>query len=292
MTAPVSEAVPPTYRGRFAPSPTGPLHMGSLYTALASFLDARHHLGSWQLRIDDIDPPRAVIGSVERILAGLEAHGLLWDGEVVYQSQSADAFERAIKQLGQSGRLFRCRCTRADLKKTGSCGQVCVTQQHTDDAPHSLRVSVDRSLLTDFDDSFLGPQTITVETLPEDFIVKRRDGLFAYQLAAAVNDAQPNFTHIVRGEDLLDSTHRQRWLHAILGLSSPQYAHVALLHGTDGHKLSKQNGAPEVNLSQTANNLRQCLKLLQQAPPPASAQNPQAILDYATANWAPPLHLI
>jgi glutamyl-Q tRNA(Asp) synthetase len=153
-------------------------------------------------------------------------------------------------------------------------------------------VSVDRSLLTDFDDSFLGPQTITVETLPEDFIVKRRDGLFAYQLAAAVNDAQPNFTHIVRGEDLLDSTHRQRWLHAILGLSSPQYAHVALLHGTDGNKLSKQNGAPEVNLSQTADNLRQCLMLLRQAPPPASARNPQAILEYATTNWAPPLHLI
>jgi len=153
-------------------------------------------------------------------------------------------------------------------------------------------VSVDRSLLTDFDDSFLGPQTITVETLPEDFIVKRRDGLFAYQLAAAVDDAQPNFTHIVRGEDLLDSTHRQRWLHAILGLSSPQYAHVALLHGTDGHKLSKQNGAPEVNLGQTVDNLRQCLMLLQHAPPPASARNPQAILEYATANWAPPLHLI
>jgi len=151
-------------------------------------------------------------------------------------------------------------------------------------------VSVDRSLLTDFDDSFLGPQTITVEALPEDFIVKRRDGLFAYQLAAAVDDAQPNFTHIVRGEDLLDSTHRQRWLHAILGLSSPQYAHVALLHGTDGHKLSKQNGAPEVILGQAADNLRQCLIQLRQTPPPASARNPDAILEHAISNWAPPLH--
>ncbi len=266
--------------------------MGSLYTALASFLDARHHLGSWQLRIDDIDPPRAVAGSVERILASLRAHGLLWDGEVVYQSQSADAFERALAQLGQSGRLFRCRCTRADLEKTGTCGQVCVSQQHADTAPHSLRVSVDRSLLADLEDSFLGPQGITVEALPQDFIVKRRDGLFAYQLAAAVDDAQPNFTHIVRGKDLLDSTRRQRWLQSVLGLCSPHYAHVALLHGADGSKLSKQNGAPEVKLGQTADNLRHCLRQLHQAPPPASARNPQDILEHAIANWAPPRHSI
>jgi len=264
--------------------------MGSLYTALASFLDARHHFGSWQLRIDDIDPPRAVAGSVERILAGLKAHGLLWDGEVVYQSQSANTFENALLQLRHSGRLFQCRCTRADLKKTGSCGQLCVNQQHADDAPHSLRVSVDRSLLTDFEDHFLGPQGITVEALPQDFIVKRRDGLFAYQLAAAVDDAQPNFTHIVRGRDLLDSTHRQRYLHSVLGLSSPQYAHVSLLYDADGNKLSKQNGAPEVNLGHAADNLRQCLMLLRQAPPPASARNPDAILEHAITNWAPPLH--
>ena len=173
--------------------------MGSLYTALASFLDARHHRGSWQLRIDDIDPPRAVAGSVERILAALRAHGLLWDGQVIYQSQSADAFERALAQLWQSGTLFRCRCTRADLKKTGTCGQACVSKQHPDDAAHSVRVSVDRSLLPDFEDTFLGPQVVTVEALPEDFIVKRRDGLFAYQLAAAIDDALPHFNHIVRG---------------------------------------------------------------------------------------------
>ena len=264
--------------------------MGSLYTALASFLDARHQRGAWQLRIDDIDPPRAVAGSVETILAGLRAHGLLWDDEVVYQSQSTDAFEHARTRRGQSGRLLRCRCTRAELKKTGSCGQLCVNQQHADDAPHSLRVSVDRSLLTDFEDHFLGPQGITVEALPQDFIVKRRDGLFAYQLAAAVDDAQPNFTHIVRGRDLLDSTHRQRYLHSVLGLSSPQYAHVALLCGTDGNKLSKQNAAPEVNLGQAADNLRQCLMLLRQAPPPTSARNPDAILEHAITNWAPPLH--
>ena len=264
--------------------------MGSLYTALASFLDARHHLGAWQLRIDDIDPPRAVAGSVERILVGLKAHGLLWDDEVVYQSQSTDAFEHALTQLGQSGRLFRCRCTRADLKTTGSCGQACVNQQHADDVPHSLRVSVDRSLLTDSEDRFLGPQGITAEALPRDFIVRRRDGLFAYQLAAAVDDAQPNFTHIVRGRDLLDSTHRQRYLHSVLGLTSPQYAHVGLLCGADGNKLSKQNGAPEVILGQAADNLRQCLIQLRQTPPPASARNPDAILEHAISNWAPPLH--
>jgi glutamyl-Q tRNA(Asp) synthetase len=262
--------------------------MGSLYTALASFLDARHHLGSWQVRIDDIDPPRAVAGSIERILAGLQAHGLLWDGEVVYQSKSADAFERALAQLWQLGRLFRCRCTRADLMRTGTCGQACASQQHADDAPHSLRVSVDRSLVTDFEDTFLGPQDITVEALPQDFIVKRRDGLFAYQLAAAIDDAQPHFTHIVRGKDLLDSTHRQRWLHCVLGLSSPVYGHVPLLYDTDGNKLSKQNGAPEVNLHHAADNLRHCLMQLHQAPPPRSARNPQAIIEHAIANWAPP----
>ena len=263
--------------------------MGSLYTALASFLDARHHRGSWQLRIDDIDPPRAVAGSVERILAALRAHGLLWDGQVIYQSQSADAFERALAQLWQSGTLFRCRCTRADLKKTGTCGQACVSKQHPDDAAHSVRVSVDRSLLPDFEDTFLGPQVVTVEALPEDFIVKRRDGLFAYQLAAAIDDALPHFNHIVRGKDLLDSTHRQRWLQAALGLNSPHYAHVTLLYGADGHKLSKQNGASEVNLDQAASNLRQCLEQLHQAPPPASARNVQEILEHAIAQWSPPV---
>ena len=273
------------YRGRFAPSPTGPLHAGSLVAALASFLDAKRAGGEWVLRIDDIDPPRAVAGSVDQITEALAAHGLQWDGAVRYQSQSSDAYHRALQQLAETGTLFRCRCTRSTLSDQGTCGQRCEEHAISDEEPHSLRVNFDSAQLAGFADRFQGMQPVTPEKTVADFIVRRRDGLFAYQLAAAVDDAQPHFTHIVRGADLLDSTHRQRWLMQLLGQTSPCYGHIAVIRDIEGNKLSKQNGAPALDLARTADNLRDCLTHLCQPAPPKSARENDEILDFAIAHW-------
>ena len=274
------------YSGRFAPSPTGPLHSGSLVAALASFLDARHHNGQWQLRIDDIDPPRAVAGSIDAITDALLAHGLRWDGPILYQSHSLPRHESALDKLQSSGWLFRCVCTRATLDADGCCGQRCQDHNIGLETPHSLRVRVVPERLEGFNDRFLGEQPAPHETALKDFIVKRRDGLYAYQLAAAVDDAKPHFSHIVRGADLLESTHRQRWLQQILGLEQPAYAHVAVLLNPAGRKLSKQNGAPPLDNHQPEQNLRQCLRHLAQPAPPSSARRVPEMLDHATEHWS------
>ena len=276
---------PPTYRGRFAPSPTGPLHAGSLVAALASFLDARHHNGKWQLRIDDIDPPRAVAGSINAITEALIAHGLVWNGPILFQSQSSPHYDRALDQLVSSGWLFRCLCTRATLETNGCCGRNCRDHDISAETPHSLRTKVAPGRLAGFNDRFLGEQYAPAETAPKDFIVKRRDGLYAYQLAAAIDDAKPHFTHIVRGADLLESTHRQRWLQCLLGLESPSYAHVAILVDQAGTKLSKRTGAPPLDNRQPEHNLRQCLRHLAQPAPPSSARRVPEMLDHAIEHW-------
>ena len=273
------------YRGRFAPSPTGPLHSGSLVAALASFLDARHHNGKWQLRIDDIDPPRAVAGSIDAITEALVAHGLIWDGPVLCPSQSAPRYNSALDQLIASGWRFRCLCTRATLDASGGCGQHCQEQNLSAETPHSLRVKAEPEGLGGFSDRFLGEQLAHIERAPQDFIVKRRDGLYAYQLAAAIDDAKPSFTHIVRGADLLESTYWQRWIQHLLGLESPSYAHVAILVDETGNKLSKQTGAPPLDNRQPEQNVRQCLQHLAQPAPPSSARRLPEILDHATENW-------
>ncbi len=256
-----------------------------MVAALASFLDARKNGGAWHLRIDDIDPPREVPGSVESILSTLAVHGLHWDGPVRYQSQSSPDYERALGQLEADGWLFRCLCTRNDLKTHGACGQNCRGKVVDVNAPHSLRVIVSVSDMSGFNDGFLGFQSALGRQIPDDFIVRRRDGLFAYQLAAAIDDAVPRHTHVVRGADLLESTHRQRWLHQILGLTSPHYAHVPVIVDENGNKLSKQTGAEAINLSTPIATLRRCLAHLSQTPPPPSALSIEDILDHATAYW-------
>ena len=273
------------YSGRFAPSPTGPLHAGSLVAALASFLDARHHNGQWQLRIDDIDPPRAVAGSIDAITDALLAHRLRWDGPILYQSHASPRYDSALDKLQSGGWLFRCVCTRATLDADGCCGQRCQDHSIGLETPHSLRVKVVPERLEGFDDRFLGGQRAPNENALKDFIVKRRDGLYAYQLAAAIDDAKPQFTHVVRGADLLESTHRQRWLQQLLGLEPPSYAHVALLVDQAGNKLSKQTGAPPLDNSQPEQNLLQCLQHLAQPAPPSSARRVSEILDHAAEHW-------
>ena len=274
------------YRGRFAPSPTGPLHAGSLVAALASFLDARHQGGVWRVRFDDIDPPRAVAGSERDIIAALRGHGLHWDEPILYQSEHSERYESALQTLWQQGYLFRCICTRTTLSSAGTCGQDCRNADYPATLGHSLRVRVIPERLQNFTDRFMGEQAVATGGVPADFIVKRRDGLFAYQLAAAVDDALPHVTHVVRGDDLLTSTHRQRWLQQLLGLTSPDYAHVGVVCDHAGNKLSKQTGAEALNVSAAAENLRDALRHLRQQPPPASAKTVIDLLGFAIEHWS------
>lgn len=274
------------YRGRFAPSPTGPLHAGSLVAALASFLDARHQGGVWRVRFDDIDPPRAVEGSERNIIAALRGHGLHWDEPILYQSEHSERYESALQTLWQLGYLFRCICTRTTLSSAGTCGQDCRNADYPATLGHSLRVRVIPERLQNFTDRFMGEQAVATGGVTTDFIVKRRDGLFAYQLAAAVDDALPHVTHVVRGDDLLTSTHRQRWLQQLLGLTSPHYAHVGVVCDHAGNKLSKQTGAEALKVSAAAENLRDALRHLRQPPPPASAKTVIDLLGFAIEHWS------
>ncbi len=288
------------YRGRFAPSPTGPLHKGSLVAALASYLDAKHHGGHWFLRIDDIDPPRSVPGSAEQIIDCLRAHGLEPDENIDYQSQHAQQYNNALASLAKRGVLFACHCTRTTLNPAGFCQAGC-SMQPVDSAqleeaacrhptpPHtpqaSLRVSVAANTELHFDDAIKGPQQATLgETLP-NFIVRRRDGLYAYQLAAAIDDAMPGISHVIRGSDLLTSTFRQRYLQSLLALDPPSYAHLPVLCHSDGSKLSKQTGATPLDTKQVDTNLRSTLAVLGQESPPQHLST-HDILSWAIEHWS------
>ena len=257
-----------------------------MVAALASFLDARHQGGVWRVRFDDIDPPRAVEGSERNIIVALRGHGLHWDGPILYQSEHSERYESALQTLWQQGYLFRCICTRTTLSSAGTCGQDCRKADHPATLAHSLRVRVIPERLQNFTDRFMGEQAVATGGVPADFIVKRRDGLFAYQLAAAVDDALPHVTHVVRGDDLLTSTHRQRWLQQLLGLTSPNYAHVGVVCDHAGNKLSKQTGAEALNVSDAAENLRDALRHLRQPPPPASAKTVIDLLGFAIEHWS------
>ena len=242
------------YCGRFAPSPTGPLHFGSLVAALASFCDARAAGGKWLVRIEDVDEPRSRAGAERDILDTLRRYGLQWDGDVIRQSDRAEAYERALNALESSGALFRCTCTRRALQQApvgalgervypGTCRD-CIAVQRTR-LPVALRVRAPDAAIT-FVDQLQGPQTQNLAADVGDFVVKRADGLYAYQLAVVVDDALQEVTTIVRGADLLASTARQIHLQRLLGLSEPSYLHIPIAIHSSGEKLSKQTHAPRL----------------------------------------------
>ncbi len=273
------------YRGRFAPSPTGPLHLGSLIAALASYLDARASAGTWLVRMEDLDPPREQPGAADAILRGLEAHGLHWDEDLMWQSQRHDAYRAALAQLRAAGRLFRCDCTRAMLGPGGACGGRCAPRQDAVTQPCAWRVEVDpdsRIVLVDHIQGSL--DTALGRELP-DFTLLRKDGLFAYQLAVVVDDGAQGITDIVRGSDLLDSTPRQCYLQALLGLPTPRYAHLPVITNELGQKFSKQNHAPALDNRRAADNLRLALRFLQQPTPPEDLGSPEALLAHAVSHW-------
>ncbi len=258
------------YIGRFAPSPTGPLHFGSLVAAVASYLQARVHNGLWLLRIEDIDPPREQPGATDLILRALDLYGFAWDGDVIYQSHSAAAHDAALRRLLDSDLAYRCGCSRKELADAprgplgtiypGTCRKGCIS----DDAAIRLRTN-DEPI--EYVDSLQGPQVQRLESESGDFIIKRRDGLVAYQLAVVVDDELEGVTEIVRGIDIMDSTPRQIWLQRLLGFHTPQYLHIPVITHPDGDKLSKLTGAPGIPFDGIGEVLVAALAALRQAPP-------------------------
>jgi glutamyl-Q tRNA(Asp) synthetase len=233
----------PNYIGRFAPSPTGPLHFGSLLTALASWCDARAAKGQWLLRIEDVDVVRTQEGAADHIIRTLEHYGLWWDGEIVYQSQRTEHYQAALQQLQQQDDVFWCTCSRSELAQTQSAiytGHCRAHHQYRSQAAARIRVN---ERIIDFDDGVFGHISENIAETVGDFVIFRRDGLFAYQLAVVVDDAEQGITHIVRGADLLDNTSRQIYLQQRLNLTTPTYAHIPLVVNDKGEKLSKQTGA-------------------------------------------------
>lgn len=226
-----------TYRGRFAPSPTGPLHPGSLVAALGSWLMARHARGEWWVRIEDLDPPREVPRAAEAQLRALDALGLRSDGPVVRQSGRQGLYRRALEQLLDQGDAFTCHCSRADVARQGGVHRGCAGGPRRPDP--AIRLRVPAGTIVDFDDAIHGPMTQDVSAAVGDFVLRRTDGLWAYQLAVVVDDADQGITDVVRGADLLDSTPRQIHLQRRLGLPTPRHAHLPLVLDGDGRKLSK-----------------------------------------------------
>ena len=275
------------YRGRFAPSPTGPLHLGSLIAAVASYLDARHHRGQWLLRMEDLDPPREEPRAAQRILDSLQQHGLVWDAPPMWQSQRLTAYAAILARLEQDGHLFKCDCTRAMLGPDGACNGRCLRRPLQVATPWALRVKVPRDHNIAFTDQLQGPQHSKLGRELPDFILRRKDGLHAYQLAVVVDDADQGITHVVRGSDLLDSTARQIFLQQLLHYPTPHYCHLPVITGRDGKKLSKQNHAPALDDTRAPGNLRQALAFLRQLAPPRELATAAQILDYAVTQWDP-----
>ncbi len=277
-----------TYIGRFAPSPTGPLHLGSLYSAVASYLDAKAHNGQWLLRIEDLDPPREQAGSSQSIIQSLIAHDLHWDGDIMYQSQRSQAYTQTIDQLLKSGHCFYCRCSRQQLKSYGETYPgFCRTLSLTDNDNCSIRL-VANPPEKPFHDRLLGnqPAPVIANGSYADFIIKRKDKLFAYQLAVVVDDIAQGITDIVRGSDILDSTFKQSYLYSYLNQPQPSYLHLPVINNPQGQKLSKQNRATPIDDNFSQSNLLNVLNLLQQKLPPANLQDKNStILQWAIKHW-------
>jgi glutamyl-Q tRNA(Asp) synthetase len=262
-----------SYVGRFAPSPTGPLHIGSLMAAVGSYLEARAHGGRWLLRMEDLDPPREMPGAADGILRDLEALGFRWDGPVIYQSSRHAAYEDALARLQEAGAVFPCACSRSEIADSAVSGIEGLVYPGTcrDGIPagkvaRALRVKVAPGEVH-FEDALQGPISQDLAKDIGDFIVRRADGCHAYQLAVAVDDGWQGITHVVRGADLLLSTPRQIHIQTLLGFPHPIYMHLPVAVNGAGQKLSKQTHAAPLDLSRPASALWQGLHHLQQSPP-------------------------
>jgi len=281
------------YTGRFAPSPTGPLHFGSLIAAVASYCEAKFHQGKWLVRMEDLDKPREIPGAATTILQQLENFGFEWDGAILYQSQRVEAYAAALDQLKQNNLVYPCTCTRKEIAdSTSSLGiegliypGTCLRQPLKQRSALAWRIKTPDRVIS-FHDAVQGHISQNLQQDIGDFILKRADGLFAYQLAVIVDDAEQGITHVVRGADLLNSTPRQIFLQQTLHYTTPIYAHVPVANNAAGEKLSKQTLAQPIHSKNCAELLFHALQFLGQNPPESLQSEAKPIIwQWALANW-------
>ena len=273
------------YRGRFAPSPSGFLHFGSLVAALASYLDAKAHDGKWLVRIEDIDPPRELQGASKAILHTLEAYGLYWDETELYQSHQTQYYQQILTELADNRLSYGCQCTRAQIKRAGgiyqgTCRDLALTGDNL-----AIRV-INTAGINSYQDLIQGVIYCDKALAKEDFIVKRKDGLFAYQLAVVLDEVYQGISHVIRGCDLLEPTARQLSFFTLLGVNAPQYGHVPLAITHQGYKLSKQNKAPAIDNQNPIPSLIQALTFLGHSPEKGLSFNSATdLLAWAIKHW-------
>lgn len=299
FAGPPGDALPtiaPRYRGRFAPSPTGALHFGSLIAAVGSYLDARAAGGEWLLRIEDVDTPRNVPGADAEILRTLEAFGLTWDGEVVWQSRRLGYYRDALGRLIADGWAYPCACSRREIEQAGAVRAVdggsvypgtCRAGLAPGRAPRAWRLRVPEAPVG-FVDRVQGQVVHRLAHEVGDFVLQRADGPFAYQLAVVVDDGLQGVTDVVRGADLLESTPRQIWLQRCLGLATPRYLHLPVATNAAGEKWSKQTRAPALDPAAPTASIARALSFLGQSLPVDAARLPvDTLLAWAVAHWQP-----
>ncbi len=280
------------YIGRYAPSPTGPLHFGTLVAAVGSYLQAKSRQGQWLMRIEDVDITRSVTGAADDMLRSFERFGFEWDGEVIYQSQRTEHYEQALATLTGKNRVYPCTCSRKQIAddssegvSTGIYNGKCRSRSLPLNVEHALRLRAGDTAIT-FEDLVMGRHSQQLDTECGDFVIKRRDGLFAYQLAVVVDDALQGVTEVVRGTDLLDSTPRQIYLQQQLGYAQPDYLHLPLVMDETGQKLGKSTGAAALDSSQPVKSLLAALKHLGQQPPAElQATELKSFWQWAIEHW-------
>ena len=277
------------YVGRFAPSPSGPLHFGSLVAAVGSYLQAKSQQGIWQVRIEDIDPPREIAGASEDILETLQAYGLQWDKKVIYQHQQSEYYEAVLKELSKRNLCYACSCTRKMIKQQGGYYQGQCRDKNNLIAGNALRINL-LSIInktTHFEDKLQGRVILDPTQIDDDFIIKRKDGLYAYNLAVVIDDIQQGITEVVRGADLISTTGKQISLYQLLNADIPNYVHLPLAVTEPGLKLSKQNHAAAVSKEDPIPTLKQVLKFLgHPVPENRNLNSCSNILQWATEHWS------
>lgn len=283
----LSKAAP--YRGRFAPSPSGALHFGSLVAALGSYLQARSQQGSWQVRIEDIDPPREVQGAAQDILQTLQAYGLHWDGEVIYQSNNSQSYEQILSQWSAQQRCYACTCTRKMIQQSGGLYRAVCRNKKLPEKKHALRINLQNIThpVEHFEDRLQGSISLEPSQAKEDFIIKRKDGLYAYNLAVVIDDINQGITEVVRGADLLYTTGKQMTLYQLLNKKPPAYLHLPVAVTAPGKKLSKQNHALAISKDNPVPTLLAALAFLgHTVPKQLHATSCSTILAWAIQNWS------
>ena len=282
------------FRGRFAPSPTGELHFGSLIAAVGSYLDAKSNGGEWLVRIEDLDKPREVPAASYKILKSLEVLGMEWDHEVIYQDQRKDIYENVLTTLNKRGLIYPCTCTRKEISSSsiaGVSGQIyagtCRNNVQNDDHLGAVRIKTNNNII-EFKDTLHGLINQNLQNETGDFILRRSDKIYAYQLAVVVDDFAQGITNVVRGADLLDSTPRQIYLQKLLGYTTPTYMHLPVAVNSHGEKLSKQTKAAHLDVSNPVKQLIEAINFLGQEPPTELAgENVISFWKWAFISWNP-----